>query len=149
MPNKETAKNLRDAVRHLVVAYGALETAKRPCGAELPLPYAYALLELLQSGMPMRVSEIASRLEIDRTNVSRLCARMETAGDVARDLHPEDGRSWAIRLTAKGKKLARLVDGRSTQHFERLLAHLDDSADDTIAALHRLSSALIRTAERT
>lgn len=51
------------------------------------IPHAYALLELLHHGEPMTVSELAAHLAIDRTNVSRLCARMEEAGQLAREPH--------------------------------------------------------------
>lgn len=143
MAANTTARRLRDAVRHLVVAHGALEELRRPCGAELSIPYAYALLELLHHGEPMTVSELAANLAIDRTNVSRLCARMEEAGHLVREPHPEDGRARALRLTTRGKKLARAVDEQSAGHFERLAKQLGGSAGEVVAALERLSEAMV------
>ena len=139
---KTTARQLRDAVRHLVVAHGALEDEKRPCGTELSIPHAYALLELLHHGGPMTVSELAAKLAIDRTNVSRLCARMEDAGDIVREAHPDDGRARALRLTARGKKLSLRVDESSARHFEQLAKRLGGSAVRIIEALESLSQAM-------
>lgn len=147
MATNATARRLRDAVRHLVVAHGALEEARRPCGTELPIPHAYALLELLHHDEPMTVSELAAKLAIDRTNVSRLCVRMEEAGELARELHPEDGRARALRLTARGKKLARAVNEQSASHFERLAKQLGGSVGEVVAALDRLSKAMALTEE--
>ena len=76
----EAARALRDALRRLMVEHGALDDSCRPCGAALSLPHAHALLELLVAPGPVTVSQLAQRLRIDRTNVSRLCARMEALG---------------------------------------------------------------------
>lgn len=136
------ARRLRDAVRHLMVAHGALEEARRPCGTPLSIPHAYALLELLHHGEPMTVSELAAKLAIDRTNVSRLCVRMEEAGDLDREAHPDDGRARALRLTSKGKRVAQTVDEQSAHHFGRLAKRLGDDVGEVVAALDRLSRAM-------
>lgn len=146
MAANATARRLRDAVRHLVVAHGALEETRRPCGTELSIPHAYALLELLHHEQ-MSVSELSTKLAIDRTNVSRLCARMEEAGELARKPHPEDGRARSLRLTARGKKLARTVDEQSAGHFERLAKQLGGSVGEVVAALDRLAKVMTLTEE--
>ncbi len=135
-------RHLRDAVRHLVVAHGALEEARRPCGTPLSIPHAYALLELLQHDGPMTVSELAERLAIDRTNVSRLCARMETSGEVTREPHPHDGRAVSLHLTSHGRKLARSVDTSSARHFEALAQRLGPSLGHVVEALQALIRAM-------
>lgn len=142
MAPNTTARRLRDTVRHLIVAHGALEAAKRPCGAELSIPHAYALLELMNVVEPLTVSELATHLAIDRTNVSRLCARMEAAGHLTRVPHSRDGRATMLRLTARGKKLARAVDDQSAGHFERLAKRLGPSVGDVVEALDRLTQAM-------
>lgn len=137
------ARRLRDAVRHLVVAHGSLEEARRPCGAEMSLPHAYALLELLRAGEPLTVSELASRLSIDRTNVSRLCARMEEAGELSRREHPEDARARLLRLTARGRRMAESVDESSARHFARLEQQLGADAGRVIETLEQLRAAML------
>ena len=141
MSNKK-ARQFRDAVRRLMVAHGTLEEARRPCGTPMSMPNAYALLELLHADKAMTVSELASRLAIDRTNVSRLCARMEDAGELARRDHPEDGRARALALTARGKKLAQNVDDTSARHFARLAQTLGGETGRVIESLELLERAM-------
>lgn len=115
---------LRDAVRQLIVAHGTLDAAKRPCGTPLPVPHAWALLELLAHG-PLTVGSLAARLNIDRTNVSRLCARMVQRGEVVRAPHPHDRRARLIELT----------DADSAAHFQEISARLADPDAIRVALL--------------
>jgi DNA-binding MarR family transcriptional regulator len=104
-----------------MVEHGALDEASRPCGVPLSLPHAHALLELQAHQAPMSVSELATRLRIDRTNVSRLCQRMEEQGELLRGMDREDGRVRTLRLTAQGEEAAARVD-LSEERVEQILA---------------------------
>lgn len=95
----------------------------------------------------MTISELATKLAIDRTNVSRLCVRMEVAGELAREPHPEDGRARTLRLTARGKKLARSVDEQSAGHFEGVAKQLGGSVGEVVSTLTRLANAMALTEE--
>ena len=134
----DPARALREAVRGLLVAHGALDDACRPCGTTLPLPYAYALLELRGCPEGMTVTELAGTLSIDRTNVSRLAARMAASGELERIRHPADGRARLLRLTGKGAALAAQVDAASAAHFTRVLHGLDGEAEAIVDGLERL-----------
>lgn len=138
----ELARNLRDAVRTLVVAHGVLNEQRRPCGTPLSLPHAYALLELLDRPNGMTVGEIAARLSIDRSNVSRLCSKLERVGDVVGTPDPEDGRAKRLVLTPKGKRLARDVDARSAEHFVALARSLGRRAKSVIQNLQAVERAM-------
>lgn len=137
------ARALRDAVRQIIISHGALKAARRPCGTPLPLPHAYALLELLHSADPVTVTALAQRLTIDRTNVSRLCARMEASGELMMQAHPDDGRARVLILTHKGEALARGVDASSAEHFAGIARTLGASAGPVIEALELLRSAMV------
>lgn len=137
----DRARALRDALRRVIVAHGALDEAQRPCGTPLPTAHAWALLELHDAG-PMTVTALADRLHIDRTNVSRLCTRMEARGEVERVPHPDDGRARLVKLTAQGELLAATVDRSSTDHFTVVLGRLDGDAAGVIDALDTLRRAL-------
>jgi DNA-binding MarR family transcriptional regulator len=131
---------VRDAMRRLIVAHGALDPSSRPCGTPLPTPWAWALLELREG--PKTVSDLAGHLDIDRANVSRLAARMEAAGDLARRPHPTDGRARLLVLTDKGEAVAAQVDRASAARFEGVLARLGDDAADVLRVLETLTAAL-------
>ena len=115
----------------------------------MSLPHAHALLELARQPRGMIVSELATRLAIDRTNVSRLCARMEEAGELARSTDPTDGRARALRLTARGKKRAAAVDRASARHSSRLSERLGTSTDAVIDALELLARTMSSTKDET
>ncbi len=108
------------------------------------MPHAYALIELL-GAEPMTVSALSARLSIDRTNVSRLCARMEARGELERSTHPTDKRAWLVRLTEHGLHVARAVDTSSAAHFERVLARLAPEAATIVDALRILTDAIRAT----
>lgn len=121
------------------MAHGAL-AARRPCGAPLSTAHAWALLELLEG--PKTVGALAERLNIDRSNVSRLCERMEALGEVEKASHPSDGRARLVRLTARGLRVARSVDASSTAHFLGVLDRLGADPAEITEALLTLSRAL-------
>ena len=135
------ARRLREATRRLILAHRALDSVKRPCGTPLSIPHAYALIELLQTG-PMTISALAARLNIDRTNVSRLCTRMEGADELIRMEHPHDKRARLLRLTAHGEHLARAADSSSTAHFRGLLTALGSNAEQIINAIDQLADTM-------
>ncbi len=144
-PDATNARALRDALRALVLAHGALDDARRPCGTPLPMPHAWALLELNHAGA-MTVTELASRLNIDRTNVSRLCARMESSGELTRETHPGDARARVLTLTEAGARLATSVDEASCAHFGDVMERLGD-APGALRALTDLTHALAHREE--
>lgn len=138
----DDVRALRDGLRRLVVEHGALDEACRPCGAPLSLPHAHALLELRAASGPLRVSALAQRLRIDRTNVSRLCARLERLGELERTADPADGRARALALTPRGRARAAEVDRASVAHVGRLAAALGPDLPRVLDALERLRAAM-------
>lgn len=134
-------QTLRDALRELVLAYGTLNEHRRPCDTPLSTPHAWALLELRTRGA-MTVTALSERLHIDRTNVSRLCTKMETLGELERVGHPEDGRAKLVALTTKGARVAQGVDEASLGFFGELALGLDEDVEPITAALNALTKAL-------
>ena len=144
MSDLEASRHLRDALRRLMVEHGALDEDARPCGALLSLPHAHALLELHAHGAPISVSELASRLRIDRTNVSRLCQRMEVSRELVRTVGSKDGRVRMLSLTESGERAAARVDRASIAHFSRLAGVLGDDLSAVVRAIEQLTIAIGR-----
>ena len=76
-----------------------------------PLRLSYARYEVLMlllfsktGALPVKV--IGSRLQVHQTSVSNAVERLEKAGLVSRELHPEDGRSRLVRITDTGRAMA-------------------------------------------
>jgi len=135
------ARALRDALRRLLVAHGVLDKVERPCGTPLTTSHAWTLLELRERGA-MTVTALAEHLNIDRTNVSRLCTRMASLGELERSPHPGDARARLVQLTRKGEHLADMIDASSTDHFAGVLDRLDTDVESLIHTLDALTHAL-------
>jgi len=90
-----------------------------------PLKLTFARYELLtllsftHSGrMPMASASL--RLQVHPTSVTNTVDRLEAAGHVQREPHPEDGRATLIVLTDTGRELAeRATAALNTGVFER------------------------------
>jgi DNA-binding MarR family transcriptional regulator len=97
------------------------------------------LSELVRSGAPLALSELASRLACVRSNMTQLVDRLEADGLVRRVADPTDRRSVKAQITDEGQR--RQADGaRRVDALERDLATLVSDADG--AALHRMLLAL-------
>jgi len=69
----------------------------------LPLSWYDVLLELAAApGRRLTMSELAQRVVLSRTRVSRIVDELVTAGLVGREGNPEDGRSAFAVMTAAG-----------------------------------------------
>jgi DNA-binding MarR family transcriptional regulator len=92
----------------------------------LPLSWYDVLLELnaAEKGR-LRMQELAARVVLSRTRVSRLVDDIESAGMVARQPDPDDGRATLAAITDLGRKELRRAApvylGRIQDHFA---AHL-------------------------
>lgn len=76
--------------------------------AGLPaLDWYDALWELEKAEGRLRMSDLASRVVLSRSNLSRLADRLEDAGLVAREDCAEDGRGYDLVLTRAGRTTRR------------------------------------------
>jgi DNA-binding MarR family transcriptional regulator len=73
----------------------------------------YNVLNILAEE-PVGISqrELGDRLVVDRSNVTGLLDRMEAAGWVRRDDHPEDRRVYRVSLTPAGRALWKKIHPR-------------------------------------
>jgi DNA-binding MarR family transcriptional regulator len=105
---------------------------------DLPLARYGVLITLV--GTPdhrLRMGELADRRLLTPSGITRVVTKLEREGLVARDVDPQDGRSFYTRLTKKG--LARLRQAQATHHAvvrERYLARLTDPERLTLAQLY-------------
>jgi DNA-binding MarR family transcriptional regulator len=92
-------------------------------------------------------------LGIDKSNVARLCARMEAATHVVQERSPDDGRSRLVRLTSAGTRLARRIERASRDRFRRVADRVAPSERkalfDSLALLNAAVEALGDEQEKT
>ena len=111
--------------------FGLLEQGQTPCGMPLPLSQAHALMELLRTP-EITQQELADRLALSKSNISRLVARLVAAGRARRLKDGQDGRACRVVLTEKGQRLAAELDGRSLGRYRTLLGNLPEQERDTV-----------------
>jgi DNA-binding MarR family transcriptional regulator len=136
------AQDLRAGVQGFVRRFGLLAPDRTPCGEALPPATAHALLFLLDAPAPTQ-QDLVEALGLDKSNVARLCQRLERAGHVTRLVDAEDRRARRVRLTAKGHRLASRVDASSRARFDAVFAALSVRDRSVVVdALARLTAAI-------
>lgn len=72
-------------------------------------------------------SDLGGALGIDKSNVTRLCQRMERMGHGSQRTAEADGRSRIVTLTPKGTKLAERIEAASKTRFRDIVARVPAS----------------------
>jgi DNA-binding MarR family transcriptional regulator len=102
------------------------------------------LAQLDLSGGRMRLSELATRIWLSPSGLSKLLDRMDAPGLVVREPDPSDARSWFAVLTPRGRSLVRRA--RATHHA-RLASTFGTALSDRdlaglVRAMERLSASI-------
>src|SRR6187402_199725 len=119
------ARELQVSVQAFVRTFGLLITKQTPCGQPVSPSYAHALMLLLERealSVPTTQTELAEQLGLDKSSITRLCARLEADGRVTQMRGQEDARSRLLELTARGRKLATTIQQASLERFQRVIA---------------------------
>jgi DNA-binding MarR family transcriptional regulator len=146
----EPAEQLRVAVQRFVRSFGLLGSGQTPCGTPISTSYAHALVVLLERGHLGERStqqELGEALGIDKSNVARLCAKLQHAGHATQQRSLNDGRARLLALTASGRRLAERVQAASRDRFAQLLEALpsDETRSAVLASLEALNAAINST----
>ena len=125
-------------------------------GTDLP-PEDYPLYVMIGAEGPWTPTGLAARLVMPLSTVIFRVKRLEQRGHAERVPNPDDGRSFLIRLTPKGKQLldrarpafrdyAEAVEGRLGQkrvaQLRTALAELRQAIDDELAGREKESAPL-------
>ena len=123
---------------------GVLDDA--PLGGPFSLTEGLVLYELAHREAPA-ASELCRDLGLDRGYLSRILARFQKQGLVARSRSASDGRQSHIRLTAKGSKTFAAIDQTWQGATEELLAPLSEKARRGLVSAMARVRALLADAE--
>jgi DNA-binding MarR family transcriptional regulator len=106
----------------------------------LTMPRYDVLAQLDLAGGRLGLTELASRIWLSPSGLSKLLDRMEASGLIVREPDPRDARSWFAVLTVSGRSRVR----RARESHHALLASTFDSVlsdrdvDGLVRAMRRL-----------
>jgi DNA-binding MarR family transcriptional regulator len=102
----------------------------------LTMPRYDVLMQLDMAGGRLGLSELASRIVLSASGLSKLLDRMETAGLIRREPDPSDARSTFAKITPRGRSL---VKKARRSHHAWLQRAFGDALDDRdVADLSRI-----------
>jgi len=116
---------------------------RQEAGRELSPSQISALATIERHG-PLTPSELADRERVKRPTATRVAAKLEEMGTIARTADPADARSSVLQITARGRALLGRLRRRKTAYLAQRLSALE--ADD-LAILERASEVLERMLE--
>jgi DNA-binding MarR family transcriptional regulator len=122
-----------DLAAHLRL--GITRTARRlrqEAGGALSPSQSAALATVERHG-PLTPSELAVRERVQRPTATRMLARLEGAGLVARAGDPGDGRSFLVSVTPAGRAMLAAQRTRKDAYLARRLETLDDAERATLS----------------
>ena len=98
------------------------------------LEVLYMLRHDLFDGTKPTPTALAERFQIQRSVVTRILAKLETAGYITRETHPHDGRAQQITITETGKNLSDFVE---QEYFQEMKSALGDIGLRDIECMER------------
>jgi len=114
-------------------AFGVLRTDATPCGQPMSVSTAHAICELVTRG-PLSQRELADRLGLDASSVSRLVDQLTKKAWAQRGIDPNglDRRVRLITVTEQGHQVASNVLAARSQRFRRLIDAVDESKQQQV-----------------
>lgn len=100
-------------------------------------PRQYAILLQLREGDGQTLNDLARRLFVDATAMSRTLSRMEKAGLVTRTRCASDRRAYEVHLTDEGKEILSRLQPDLEAAEEHMLAGLDAGRVETLKEILR------------
>ncbi|MCP9486282.1 MAG: MarR family transcriptional regulator [Gaiellaceae bacterium MAG52_C11] len=133
---------LQERMVALVRAFGLHRPDETPCGAPVAVSEAHALAELVRREA-LSQNELAARLRLKKSTVSRLVGQLAARGWVERERDPCDGRAVSLLLTERGADAAAKIAAARARKFAAVLEQIpDDERDGVLRALDVLTEAM-------
>jgi len=97
-------ERLHDLLMDLVRAGGLLHPDQAVPGQPVSVSQTFALHEL-DTDAPLSQRDLAERLHLEKSTVSRMAAEMERNGLLVRERDPDNRRLYRLRITDEGRAL--------------------------------------------
>ncbi len=134
------AERLYGALSELIRVY-QFRDRDRICCHDLSVTQCYALEAMVERG-PLTINDLAARLYLDKSTVSRVVDALERKDLLAKAPHPEDRRAVQLVASPKGRALQARIAGEIRENEKRLLTDFDPEVRSSmIDLIGRLASA--------
>lgn len=139
------ARALYDAMSELIQVYQFRDRDRTHChGVSVTECYA---LEIVERHGPLRLGELARRLHLEKSTMSRTVDSLQRKGLVERRTHERDRRAVQIAVTVGGRRLHERITGEVRLRYRRLLEDVPRAARPVVIAfLERLARSGIASA---
>jgi DNA-binding MarR family transcriptional regulator len=92
------------------------------------------LLDRERSRTETSQSDLGEQLSIDKSNVARLCSKLQRDGHAIQTRSPSDGRGRLVALTLKGRRMAERLESASDDRFRKILKAVPAEAREPMLA---------------
>jgi DNA-binding MarR family transcriptional regulator len=138
------SQRLHELFMELVRVAGLLQPDHQLPGFSVSMSQAFALHEL-DAGAPLSQQDLAERLLLEKSTISRMVADLQDKGLVTRERDSANRRTYRLLLTDKGRDFhARMSTGYGAQYHEWTAAMTAAERDALLVGL----PALIRAVRR-
>jgi DNA-binding MarR family transcriptional regulator len=133
---------LQEQMIAFIRAFGLHRPDQTPCGEPVSIAEAHALMELARAE-PLTQHDLAHRLRLEKSTVSRLAGMLERRQWIVRTKSPRDGRALELRLTGAGRQAAAdLATARQAKFAAMLAAIPEDEREAVVKSLRTLVEAM-------
>jgi DNA-binding MarR family transcriptional regulator len=140
--------DVQDQLLALVREFGLHRTDPTDGGEPVSMSEHQALMEL-SSGEELSQSELSNRLRLEKSTISRLAVQMEGRGWLERNRDTADARLVRLRLTPRGRAVARDLAVFRSRRLQDLLNGIPESdRESVLQALKVVIRALNRSPMR-
>ena len=144
--NQATEVDLQERMIALIRAFGLHKPEETPCGKPVSVAEAHALMELSRED-PLVQKELASRLRLEKSTVSRLVGMLEGRRWVKRSRSPDDGRAVELRLTEGGRRTAEDIAEARRAKFAQVLEAIPEEERESVLESMRILEEAMRESE--
>ncbi len=138
--------DLQERMIALIRAFGLHKPDETPCGKPVSVAEAHALMELSRAETLVQ-KELASRLRLEKSTVSRLVGMLEGHGWVERSRSLEDGRAVELRLTGAGRRTAEGISEARRAKFARVLEAIPEGERESVLEAMKILEEAMREGE--
>jgi DNA-binding MarR family transcriptional regulator len=124
------AERLHQLVMDLIRVAGLLQDGTF-AGERISMSQAFALHEL-DTDVPLSQQELAERLHLEKSTVSRLVAEMERKGLLVRERDPRNRRLYRLQVTDAGRALHSRIASELHEHFVRTVSMITAAERDAL-----------------